>query len=344
MIDDLKKLLRMASSFEADKGPKDLYLMVEDFLKTSYLLDELFVYSVYNALDKSSNYQTEKPRYMRTLWNRKEAQLFIENKKNHDLIVQYLTGEKLLKGKKNYLYLPMGVMDDQFIFAFAPLKKELPSEVSQYLQKYIAHSFTMIRKWQELGKLESLVYVDDVTGLLNQRKLIKDIKVAVENYNTREEGFVVLFIDVDHFKSVNDGHGHLVGTQVLADVATILKGLMRDTDLCYRYGGDEFVMIVPDASSDNGKMIGERILKTIKKHVFKVDKSLLTKEQQNTYKEKTLEFRISVSIGVASFPEDAQNEREVLAIADKMMYQAKQAGRGQVCFASEIFSEDLKEG
>lgn len=344
MIQDLRNLLTLVASFEADKGPKELYSLLEDYLQESYQLNKLYVYSIYDFTLRAPGTPIEVPRYMRTLWNRKDAQDFIEDKKNHDLIVDVLTEGKKVPSNKKLLYLPMGVIDGQFIFAYAPIERNLPCEVYQYLCEFMERSFKMMNKWQEVGKLESLVHIDDVTGLFNQRKLIKDIKLAVDNYKLHKEHFVVLFIDIDHFKSVNDGHGHLVGTQILSDMASILMGLMRDADLCYRYGGDEFVVIIPDATNENGKMIGERILRTVKNHNFEIDKALLTKEQRSQHKDGPLQFKLSVSIGVAGFPEDAKTEHEILAIADKMMYQAKQSGRGQVCFAGEIFGVNLKEG
>lgn len=344
MLEDLRKLLTLVSSFEADKGSKELYSLLESYLQEVYQVNKLFVYSVNDFTARTPGTPIEKPRYMRTLWNRKEAQNYMENKSSHDFVVDLLTQKKEYSLDENIFYLPMGVVDGQFIFGIAPIGKKPPEEVYQYLCEFMERSFKMINKWQEVGKLESLVHVDDVTGLFNQRKMIKDIKQAVENYKLRKEHFVVLFIDIDHFKAVNDGHGHLVGTQILSDVAAMLMGLMRDSDTCYRYGGDEFVMIIPDATGQNGKMIGDRILRTVKNHVFEIDKALLTKEQRSQYKVGPLQFNISVSIGVAGFPEDAKTEHEILAIADKMMYQAKQSGRGQVCFAGEIFGETVKEG
>lgn len=344
MVDDLRKLITLVSTFEADKGPKELYSLLESYLKEVYQLEKLYVYSVNDFTVRKSGAPIEKPRHMRTLWNRKDAQVFINNKANHDLIADVLSEKKDFALGQGHFYLPMGVMDGQFVFAYAPIKKNPPTEIYNYLLEFMGHSFKMMNKWQDMSKLESLVYLDDVTGLFNQRKLIIDIKSSVENYKQRKENFVVLFIDIDHFKTVNDDHGHLVGTQILADMASLLMGLMRDSDLCYRYGGDEFVMIIPDASSENGKMIGERILKTVKGHVFEIDKALLTKEQRGLHKDGPLQFNLSVSIGVAGFPDDAKTEHEILAIADNMMYQAKQSGRGQVCFAGEIFGQTLKEG
>lgn len=344
MLDDLRKLLTLVSSFESDKGPKELYSLVEQFLQERCQFKKLFVYSVHDFTSRTPGTPIEKPRYMRTLWNRNEAQDFIEIEANRDLIVDILTEKKNFSLGQDFFYLPIGVMDNQFVFAISPNVKNPSKEVYQYLCEFMDKSFIMINKWQEIGKLEALVHVDDVTGLFNQRKLVKDIKLAVDNYKLRKESFVVLFIDIDHFKNVNDSHGHLVGTQILSDVATMLMGLMRDSDLCYRYGGDEFVMIIPDAHAQNGKTIGERILRTVKDHVFEIDKALLTKEQRNKHKDAPLQFKVSVSIGVACFPEDAKTEHEILAIADKMMYQAKRSGRGQVCFAGEIIGEACKEG
>ena len=97
-------------------------------------------------------------------------------------------------------------------------------------------------------------------------------------------------------------------------------------------GGDEFVIIVPGSNGNEGRLIGERLLKAIRHKKFVIE------DVEN--KGKPHELKLSASIGVAGFPEDAKTRDEVLAIADKMMYQAKESGRGQVCRAGELFSHD----
>jgi diguanylate cyclase (GGDEF)-like protein len=190
----------------------------------------------------------------------------------------------------------------------------------------------VIERFDELYKSQELIHIDDVTGLYNQRKLYKDLKSLVEKFQHEKDPFCVLFIDIDHFKKVNDNFGHLVGTKLLENVAKDVKCLLRDSDISYRYGGDEFVVILVNSDGQSGKIVGERILNKIKsnEYVFEV-------------REEKKSLKLSVSIGVAEFPTDAKNAEEVLAIADRMMYEAKESGRGLVFNTQDVFKSSLKK-
>jgi diguanylate cyclase (GGDEF)-like protein len=178
-----------------------------------------------------------------------------------------------------------------------------------------------------LRSSNALIYIDDVTGLYNQRKLQKDLDYCINRNKEYGESFIVFFIDVDHFKNVNDGHGHLIGTKLLLELGVILRQTLRESDLIYRYGGDEFVVLVPKANTLEGKMIGERLLSEIKNNEF-------LKGYDGPHP-----FRLFVSIGISTFPQDAKTRQEILSMADQMMYQAKRFGRGQVCMTSEFFNK-----
>jgi diguanylate cyclase (GGDEF)-like protein len=159
---------------------------------------------------------------------------------------------------------------------------------------------------------------------------MKDLDTCVQNYKDFKQSFCVLFVDIDHFKLVNDGHGHIVGTQLLKDVGVVIKETVRTSDYIYRYGGDEFVIILPDENIETGKNVGERILNNVKKNKFTV---------QKTGEEK----RITVSIGIATFPEHASTRQDILEIADKMMYEAKKTGRSRVYPADEVIQNKNKQ-
>lgn len=334
-------LLEVALSQTYTEHLRPLLDLAHQIAKEHFSLKDLIVFS--SPLEHFKIAQDRPEGWLRTIYGRKsKGKGNIESaikeqwqKKNFSKTPTLCT----LEGER-YHFVPFGKFDDQFIFALSAAKEDdqvIPPVFSKFLQK----GLNEIQRWKEVSRFESLIYVDDVTLLFNQRKLIKDIEAAVESYKTSQEDFSVLFIDIDHFKSVNDNHGHLVGTQILADVASVLRGLLRDTDHCYRYGGDEFVILVPNTTPDNAKMIGHRILKTIKGREFKIDTSKLMGRLDdkiaNQNKESLITFNLSVSVGVASFPRDAGSAQEILGIADQMMYQAKKSGRGQVCFADEMF-------
>jgi diguanylate cyclase (GGDEF)-like protein len=186
------------------------------------------------------------------------------------------------------------------------------------------HQQLLLAKAKE--DLTLLVHNDDVTGLYNQRKLQADLETLINNYHLQRDIFSVVFIDIDHFKSVNDGHGHLIGSQLLVEIAQVLRACLRDEDFIYRYGGDEFVVILPHANLDDAKIVGERILTEIKAHQF------ISSKRKN--------LSMSASVGVAEFPRDAANKDDILNIADSMMYKAKNAGRGKVVTTREMFTSE----
>ena len=204
--------------------------------------------------------------------------------------------------------------------------EKLDAEFVLLLSKFFNKCAIGGEKYKELKRVENLVYVDEVTELFNQRKLLLDIESSIEQFDKNKESFSVFFMDIDHFKRVNDAHGHLVGTKVLEVMGKLLKDTFRENDLLYRYGGDEFVAIIPHINKESALFLGNRILATVKEHNFvaKLDSG------------DSFELSLSISIGVALYPGDATSKKDILNIADAMMYKAKESGRGRVCFVSDL--------
>lgn len=170
-------------------------------------------------------------------------------------------------------------------------------------------------------KTLELAITDDVTGLFNQRKLLSDLDFLVERFIAHGESFTALFIDLDHFKTVNDEFGHLVGSRLLYDIAGLIRKVVKGPGLIYRYGGDEFVVLLPQYSKLDGLKVGEKLLDTIRGTNF-------------FYHPK---YHLSASIGVAHLPGDAKTSEEIVNIADRMMYSAKKSGRGKICSHGDFF-------
>jgi diguanylate cyclase (GGDEF)-like protein len=124
------------------------------------------------------------------------------------------------------------------------------------------------------------------------------------------------FLDLDHFKLVNDAHGHLVGSELLARVGQRLKELSREQDLCFRYGGDEFVILMPETGSEAA--LAQAIL---------LHGSLM---QTHFYMKNGLNLRVSASVGLATAPVDGATIHTVIGAADTRMYYVKANGRGYV--------------
>jgi diguanylate cyclase (GGDEF)-like protein len=179
------------------------------------------------------------------------------------------------------------------------------------------HLGIALRNLGHLQQVEHLVYLDDLTHLYNTRYL--DLALAREVSGGRP--FSVLFLDLDHFKGVNDEHGHLSGSRLLVEVARVLRSCVRDEDVVVRYGGDEYVVLLVGIDSGGGLKVAERIRRAIEDHRF------LSREGARV--------RITASIGLASFPEHAAKTAEILDFADRAMYRGKKSTRNVVYMASK---------
>ncbi|HET20323.1 MAG TPA: GGDEF domain-containing protein, partial [Chromatiales bacterium] len=126
----------------------------------------------------------------------------------------------------------------------------------------------------------------------------------------------VLMLDIDHFKSINDTYGHLAGDRALVKVARLVRSLLREGDVLLRYGGEEFMIILPGASCHDAKLMGQRLRHAVE------DITVSHGEQS---------FHLTVSIGAASYPEmNVSNQEEFVHLADERLYRAKQSGRNCV--------------
>jgi len=167
-----------------------------------------------------------------------------------------------------------------------------------------------------LAEAERLAVTDHLTQLSNQRYFDHMLEKLTQEPH-KFSSLSVLMVDLDHFKEVNDTYGHMIGNQVLTEVGELLKHQVRARDVVARYGGEEFALILPGADCGQAQQVAERIRKAIQEHVFARDKGV--------------EVRLTVSIGIASWPHDARERTELLSRADAALYMAKRSGRNSIC-------------
>jgi diguanylate cyclase (GGDEF)-like protein len=310
-------------------GPTDFFDRVSKKLETDFYVSSMVVQSREMETDKTTLLWGERTRKKNEFKKKIENEAFLYQG-DHQFDGLYLVNStestelgilKLDPDNKMELQVVLNVKKGSLSISFL--------DSLFVVVNFIQSSFFYQLAFEQKGRLDSLANTDDVTGLFNQRKLYADLRKLVENHEETGDSFSVIFLDVDRFKSVNDGYGHLVGSQLLVTLAKILRQTVRDTDWIYRYGGDEFVVIFPQADTETSTCVSERILDNVKKFNFQDNDG-------NT-------FKLSVSIGVASFPEHAQSIEEIIDLADKMMYKAKQAGRGKVCMANQFFEGKKEE-
>ncbi len=166
------------------------------------------------------------------------------------------------------------------------------------------------------ARLEAQSLTDDVTGFHNTRFLHHYLDDQLALATARGEALSLVFFDMDGFKAVVDAHGHLLGARVLREVAAAVHRMLDRDDRIVRYGGDEYVVILPGQARDQALAKAERIRDVIGSTAF-----LLSEE---------LDVRVTASLGVATFPDDARDKRQLLMEADHCLFQSKRDGKNRV--------------
>ncbi|UCG79497.1 MAG: diguanylate cyclase [Nitrospirota bacterium] len=178
------------------------------------------------------------------------------------------------------------------------------------------------KKNEELAKannfLKELSIRDSLTGLNNHRYFQEALSIEIIRSRRYEHHFSLIMIDIDHFKKYNDTYGHPAGDVLLKEISNIFKERIRKSDLAARYGGEEFVLILPETSKQNAISVAENIREQVEQHVFSGSNA-------------QPESRVTVSIGVAGFPEDGDNASALIKYADDSLYKAKAQGRNTLC-------------
>jgi diguanylate cyclase (GGDEF)-like protein len=168
--------------------------------------------------------------------------------------------------------------------------------------------------------LEHENITDPLTGAYNRRHL--DRRLDEEVLRTRRYGFplAVLLLDIDHFKRINDEHGHPAGDRVLVALSRVVMDSVRRTDLVARYGGDELMVIAPHATPGDAAELGERLRKKVEVQEFALGND----------GPGPMPLRVTISVGVADFREEMADSQGLIQAADEALYAAKQGGRNRV--------------
>jgi diguanylate cyclase (GGDEF)-like protein len=180
-----------------------------------------------------------------------------------------------------------------------------------------------IQNVRAVERIQELTITDDCTGLFNSRHLFSVTESELERSRRFNLPFSLIFIDLDHFKRVNDLYGHLTGSRLLAEIASTIKHNVRGIDSAFRYGGDEFIVLLPQTGKDAALEVTQRLL-----HSLRETRYLLS---------EGLELQMMASFGIASYPEDGNSIQEIIGAADEMMYLVKNSARGNIAVAHRGF-------
>jgi diguanylate cyclase (GGDEF)-like protein len=176
-----------------------------------------------------------------------------------------------------------------------------------------------IQNARAIERIQELTITDDCTGLYNSRHLYSVLDAEIERSRRFSLPFSLVFLDLDYFKRVNDRYGHLAGSRVLAEVAQTIRHNIRGVDSAFRYGGDEFIVLLPQTGKDAALEVTQRLMHAMRSACY--------------LRSERLELAVRASFGLASYPEDGSSSREMVSAADGMMYVVKKSSRDNIAIA-----------
>jgi len=195
-------------------------------------------------------------------------------------------------------------------------EKVFTKEDLDFMLKLVDHAALAIERATLYQKMAELVITDDLTKLFNTRYLHRTLDTEIYRCDRYKTSLSLIFMDVDHFKVINDTYGHLVGSKLLVEIAQLLLRHLRSIDIVARYGGDEYVIVLPQTPPQAAGEIAERLRRNIEQNIF--------------LKKEGYFIKVTASFGVASYPESAKSKEELLKLADEAMYKIKNTTRNGV--------------
>ena len=172
-------------------------------------------------------------------------------------------------------------------------------------------------------ELYQLAMIDELTGVYNRRALLTYLDELIKSAELSKGTVSLLVLDIDKFKSINDTYGHLTGDKAIVEIANFLTEGVRENDIVARYGGDEFVVILPDAPEERAGQIAERIREQVAQKKFMAHDS-------------NQEIKMSLSFGLAVYPKDAKDSKTLFTQADRALYASKRAVRNKLSRISDV--------
>lgn len=234
---------------------------------------------------------------------------------------RFWTGEHHLKqGIHSIIYLPLVTKNEAIggLIIGSQRPNAYNPEQVRLLERLASQIAVPIENSRLYAKAEQRARVDELTNLFNRRHFDEHLKQEIERHSRYSGMLSLILLDLDFFKAYNDKHGHMNGDKVLARIGQTISKSIRSTDLAFRYGGDEFAILLPQSPSNDAFIVAERI------------RARIAHEMQ------TEQPKITASLGLASWPSDGITPDEILTAADRALYYAKQTGGNRTCMASRI--------
>jgi diguanylate cyclase (GGDEF)-like protein len=250
-------------------------------------------------------------------WVAQHGEALIVPEATNDPRVENIDQHGKMPAIRSVIALPLrGRKGTQGVIEILNPRAEMSDYTIAFLHILADHAAIALENAHDVARIQHLTIADDTTGLFNVRHLYDVLGRELKQSAKTKKPLSLAFLDLDRFKLVNDVHGHLIGSELLAATGHRLQELSRKQDLCFRYGGDEFVVLMPDTSA---------------KTALELTRTLHRSFMEAPYRMKSgLALQVSASVGLASAPDDGRAVHEIIGTADARMYAVKSDGRGQV--------------
>jgi diguanylate cyclase (GGDEF)-like protein/putative nucleotidyltransferase with HDIG domain len=240
---------------------------------------------------------------------------------------RFWTGDyHLQQGIRSVVYLPLAIQD-QSIGSLIVANRQpdaFSAKQIKLLEQVALQIATPVENSQLYARAEQRSRIDELTGLFNRRHFEERLKEELARHARYGDVFSVFLLDLDNFKTYNDIYGHPSGDALLNQIGKIIKSSLRNADQAFRYGGDEFIVILPHTATQDARVVAERVRQGIAGEMEKKESA------------------VTCSIGLASYPSDGVISGELVTVADTALYFAKRTGGNRVYLSSKILSEPLE--
>jgi diguanylate cyclase (GGDEF)-like protein len=223
-----------------------------------------------------------------------------------DIPVIFLTGKSDIKD------IVRGFEVGGVDYVTKPFSQE---EVYARVKTHVLLKKTLLEKEELIEQLRISSKTDPLTSLLNRRGVMESLEIEAHRFERSKKCFSIVLSDIDHFKNVNDTYGHEAGDKILVEVGKIIRENCRKQDVASRWGGEEFLILLPETDLEGGKLLAEKIRKAIESNEF-------------FYQEQKIP--ITMSFGLSIFFENSKNLEDCIRYADDCLYNAKKMGRNRV--------------
>lgn len=328
-VRNLEWFLKLAFELNRTLDRSESVSLISQFFKKNLVLDGFSLWLVSQntkKLELATHYGLAVSQYLTPLLQGKaRAQLKLSQDPD-----KYHYLEDIAAGQNSALHGSL------LVIPLCPEKGSMLGFLALFRQRTAAFSVTEVALLRETGRFISLhlrkillflntrelAYVDSLTQVFNRRYFDQRYGKEIGRAQRYQRSLSLLMIDIDHFKRYNDVLGHVAGDEAIRAVASLLEKSLRKADVVCRYGGEEFVVILPEIGTEPATKVAEKLRKAVMAVHFAGE-------------DKLPEKQLTISIGVAAFPEHGDSAEVILKSADKALYRAKEAGRNRVLVAEK---------